>query len=238
MPLSGRYWARVFVREFVPQLTATLDALEHRVLPAFDGIGKEAERLSRDAWDAYMSTPAEDEGDPAAYAESAQEMGVDHYMLLNGIRQGIMNLFASALYHAFEQQIMLFHRRQVLHPVEENDRSHFKFSVFKVRLKSCGIDVENFGSWRTVQELRLVANAVKHADGGSMDKLRDLRPDLFVAPGLPLEVGELTKHWRRPVFRPLVGEDFYVSLDSLRKYRDALVRFWEELAGALQSDES
>ncbi len=68
-----------------------------------------------------MSAPATGDEDPADFAEAAEQAGVSHYLLLDGIRQGMLNLFAAALYHSFEQQVMRFHRKQVLHPGEEND---------------------------------------------------------------------------------------------------------------------
>jgi len=80
-----------------------------------------------------------------------------------------------------------------------------------------------------VQELRLVTNTVKHAEGKSAKTLHTLRPDLFQYPN--------TKHLRRsfhngmpPVFLPLIGEGLYISLNDLEQYRDSLIDFWRELS--------
>jgi hypothetical protein len=88
-----------------------------------------------------MSAPATGDEDPSVFAEAARDMGVEHYLLLSGIRQGIVNLFATALYHLFEQQLMLFHRRELLQPAEENDASQFNVEALKRHLRRRNIDV-------------------------------------------------------------------------------------------------
>lgn len=121
MVLSHHFLVDVFRREFAPQLVAIVDALESRLLPAFQTIEAEAEAISEEAWEGFMSAPAIGEEDPGDCAEAAEEAGVSHYLLLDGIRQGMLNLFAAALHHAFEQHVLLFMRRQLFHPAEEND---------------------------------------------------------------------------------------------------------------------
>jgi hypothetical protein len=222
MPLSSRYWSRVFRQEFSPQLRAIVDALEKRTLPGFDGIEAEAETVSNEAWESFMSGAATGEEDPSAFAEAAQEIGVNHYLLLDGVRQGIINLFTASLHHAFEQQLMLFHRRECLHPSEENNAKLFNVAELRARLKPHGIEVSAFKSWRIIEELRLVANTVKHADGDSARKLHALRPDFFRRAGLP-GMGEWVTRWQPRVFQPLVGRDLFVELKDVREYRDTLI---------------
>ena len=228
---NGSFWAGYFRGEFTPQLRAILEVLEKRLLPGFAGIEQEAEKLSQEAWDAFMAAPATGEEDPSEFAEVAEQAGVSHYLLLDGIRQGMVNLFAAAIYHAFEQQVMLFLRREMLHPREENNAKLFGISEFQNRLKAQGIDVADLPSWRKVDELRLVANTVKHAEGKSARDLHDIRPDLFEHPqfaGMPFSGGGAR------VFQPLVGEDLYVSLDDVREYCNSVVQFWKEFGEMLQ----
>jgi hypothetical protein len=227
------YWQRVFRSQFVKEARALMDALERRVLPGFTDIEEESERISNQAYDAFMSSPGTGDEDPSEFAETATEIGMEHYMLLSGIRQGIVNLFAAALYHLFEQQLMLFHRRELLDMTEENDSSLFTLGEAKQRLRSCGVNITRFPSWPRVKELQLVANTIKHAGGKSAAALKKQRPDLFKQPGLP-DLGEWLNSPRR-VYQPLAGEDVYLSLDNLREYRDAVITFWEELADAMQA---
>ena len=92
--MNHHFWIGIFRREFAPQLRAIADTLEKRMLPAFEGIESEAEAVSQEAWDAFMSSAGAGDEDPGDFAEAAQDAGISHYMLLYGIRQGMLNLFA------------------------------------------------------------------------------------------------------------------------------------------------
>jgi hypothetical protein len=121
MALNHHFWKRAFQRDFVPQLRGIVDAVERRLLPAFETIGDEADAVADEAWEAFMSSPGTGDEYPGDYAEEAQDAGLSHYTLLSGIRQGMLNMFAATLFHAFEQQMMFFLRREVLDPREEHD---------------------------------------------------------------------------------------------------------------------
>ncbi len=232
MIFNALFWERFFQAEFIPQIKAIVDTLEKRVLPGFENIEEESEQVSKETWERFMSMPGTGDEDPADFAEVAEQAGVSHYLLLDGIRQGILNLFAAALYHAFEQQIMLFHRKEVLKPAEENDHKLFTLSEFQRRLSHSGIDIKMFSSWAKIEELRLVANTVKHAEGNSAKRLYTLRPDMFQDPHL--DRSRLPKTRNPRIFQPLVGEDLYVSLADIHNYCGSLITFWKELSNAMQ----
>jgi hypothetical protein len=147
----------------------------------------------------------------------------------------MLNLFAAALHHAFEQQIMLFHRREVLRPHEENNASLMTVSLFCARLSEYRIDVKAFKSWPKIDELRHVANVVKHAEGRSAKALHEIRPDMFDSPDAK-HMEFMTKVSPR-VYQPLVGEDLYLSLEDIGAYKDAALKFWNELVSAMKSTE-
>lgn len=232
MIFNALFWGRYFQAEFVPQIKAIADILEKRVLPAFENIEEESKRISEETWERFMSMPGTGDEDPANFAEDAEQAGVSHYLLFDGIRQGMLNLFAVALYHAFEQQIMLFHRKELLKPAEENDHTLLTLSEFQRRLKCSGIDIKIFSSWKKIEELRLVANTVKHAEGNSAKRLHALRPDMFQNPRL--DQFRLFETRNPQIFQPLVGEDLYVSLTDIHDYCESLTTFWQELSNAMR----
>lgn len=234
MALNHAFWLPVFQDQFIPQLTAIIEVLEDRILSGFKNIEKEAEDLSNDRWEEFMSSPGSGDEDPSEFAEIAEHAGVSHYILLSGIRQGILNLFSVFLYHMFEQQILLFHRKEVLSPQEENNVKLFNFKEFKKRLKEKGIDIQKFSSWSKVYELSLVANAVKHAEGPSAQKLKSQRPDLFKNPDL-LDLGLSFTISNTAIFLPLSGVDIYVSLEEVQVFKNALHDFYRELLHAMES---
>ncbi|HEX9876020.1 MAG TPA: hypothetical protein VGC50_05140 [Gammaproteobacteria bacterium] len=144
MSLNAHFWRRYFRTQFQPELPALTDVLENRILPSFAGLEQEAEKVSKDAWDAFMAMPGTGDEDFSDFADEAEQAGVSHYVPLTGIRQGILNFFAAALFHCFEQQVMLFHRREILDPFEENNEKLFSFNEFRTRLKEVPIDISSF----------------------------------------------------------------------------------------------
>ena len=229
------FWLGAFQTEFVPELQAIVDTLESRLLPTIErgDIEEESSRIEDEAFERYMSMPGTGEEDPSCLADRAARAGISHYILMSGIRQGMLNLFTAALYHAFEQQIMFFHRKNVLCKEEEDESGKLRLSEFQSRLKECGIDITEFYSWPKIDELRLAANTAKHAEGGSSDRLREIRPDMFRNPCLS-GLSEAMSGAASQVFQPLVGEGLYVSVQDIGDYRDHLVRFWLELAEAMK----
>lgn len=232
MVLNVRFWADQFKHGFVPEVRALVETLETKLLPAFANIKLEADAKEQEEWERLCSSPGDGSEDMADLAEQAFEKGLAHYQTMTSIRQSLLNMFAVALFHLYEQHVMLFHRREVLEPGEQNDLQFLKHSVFRERMKRLGVDVTSFTSWPLLQELGLVANTVKHAEGDSSAKLHAQCPALFEPPELKgLDFQRLKSVAR--VFTPLTGDDIYVSLEDLKRYADAVVQFWEELTKAL-----
>lgn len=232
MVCNHRFWEYHFARVFVPEVRALVDTLETRLLPTFTNIKAEADRKGDEEWKRLCALPGDGSDDMADLAEQAFDAGLAHYQTMIGLRQGLLNLFSVALFHLYEQHVMLFHRVEVLKPGEGNNTKLLKHSTFRERLQTYGVDITSLASWTTLEELGLVANAVKHAEGDSSAKLRTVRPDLFEAPELAgFDFVGLKSSVR--VFTPLTGDDIYVSLQDLKRYADAVVRFWTELTDAL-----
>lgn len=170
--------------------------------------------------------------------ERAQDEALVFMDIMKGVEQGLVNMFAVGLWHLFEQQAILFHRRELLEPTERDDSKLWTFKGLTTRLYEVRIDIKRFASWQRIEELGLLANTVKHADGTSCRKLKKLRPDLFVPPprypGSPVHLG-LPGHWLQfQVFQPLSGESVYVSKERFEQYVAAARDFLEELAQRLE----
>jgi hypothetical protein len=75
-----------------------------------------------------------------------------------------------------------------------------------------------------IDELRLVANLVKHGDGPLARQLMAARPNLF-----PIDALGYTPM----VGLPLTGDGYNVRLPQIAAYFDAVAEFWIELANAI-----
>lgn len=238
MYFNADFWSRFFRESFVRQIEVFCDVFESRVLPVFANVESEADEAAEREYDRIGSLPGGDDGpvlDMADAAELAQEAGLAHYEMLMATRQTFLNLAVTALYHLFEQQLLVFHRRQVLHPAEEHDpKLSTRVDVFKVRIEAAGIGLASFPTWSTIEELRLAANTIKHAEGASAKLLREFRPRLFSPPTVHDTLLESTVG---TVDQPLAGEDIYVTVEDYRRYRDGLLSFWTDFGEAILNSE-
>lgn len=243
--LDGGFWGPHFRRSYIAELEALRGAFFGRVMPAFDGIASESEAAAQAEWDRLMSLPSDGNDDPGTAAEQAHEAGILHYQRLSNARQTMMNMMAVTLRHLLDQQMMEFHKRQVLAMSEESERTLHKDSEFRDRLRNAGVDVELFPSWKVIRELRLVANVVKHGEGDfkaqretDFEKLVKVRAELFVPPDIRGTEMETVFRRRPRVERPAGGEDVYVDAPDLQSYFKGAVDFWNELALAVEAHSS
>lgn len=212
------------------------DCLGDKILPVFKNLDREAEKITQQEFKrlGYLADPTQfDEGD---IAEMASDKGISYYLNMTGLLQGILNLFAVGAYHRFEQQLHMFYRREVLPKEQEDDFSEFGIGKIIERIKKSKIEITSFSNWPKVDELRLVANTVKHADGLSAKELKERRPDLFEPPDLGVKkIMSGPPASLRQVFQPLSGEDLFVSHEEIQSYSTAIKQFWVELANALEN---
>jgi len=238
--LDGGFWAPWFQKSFVPEIDALREALLTRLLPALPDAAEEAESRRSEAWEAAMTSISDGSDDNGTWADWALEQGIAHYDRLAGVQQAIMNMGTVMLWHLLEQQMLSFHRRQVLNIHEEHQilrepkahRKVFTTAEFERRLKAGGYDLTQLSSWKKVDELRLVANTVKHGAGDSARRLSTVRPDLF---SYPTGDGYFNQAPPLPymISRPAAGDDIYVSEQDLGEYFSAAETFWREFGSLI-----
>ena len=231
MVRNNLYWSDHIRRVFIPLIDAFSDCLKKRVLPSFDKLEQEADQVANETWN-RLGSHATENTDPADLADSAFQKGLEFYQTMTEMIQGIRNLFAVGLYHLFEQQVLYFHRSELLDFGEENDPKLFKTKEAFERLAAHGIAIDQFRSWDKVRELQTLANAIKHADGPSCEALKELRPDLFCHPDAR-DLGPTYLPGVK-VFQPLGGEAIYVTDEAFDGYVAAAKEFWNELAAVLE----
>jgi hypothetical protein len=234
MALNHLWWEGYFERVFGAQVRTFVSAVQHKLLPAFDDINKEADKVAEEEYERLGSMPADEYSgyDLADAADSAFNAGLVYYELMSGVKQGIVNVLAVSLYHLFEQQIYSFHRKELLNIYEEHDAKLFTWKIVQQRLQEHAIDITAFSSWTKIQELRLAANTVKHAEGPSSKDLQALRPDMFLHPDLDPNFMNTINN-PGPVYNPLAGDDFYVTMKDFIAYADIILLFWKELSEAM-----
>jgi hypothetical protein len=232
MPLQrfdGVRWQE-YVKTFVcPDFQQFGDVVQERILPVFDRITEEADAVANRRYEELLSLPLDpDRWDPGDVAQEAMAHGFAHYEMLTSMRAATLNLYSAALYHLTEQHLVDLPLR-ILDSYQRGELPMEKvFGWFTGELR---LDVKSLPSWSTIDELRLVANVVKHAEGRSVKELEALRQDLFE---LPQFRGFPGARWvGRRIRKPLLGEDIFIRDEDFKRYHEAAVSFWTELADAL-----
>lgn len=227
----GKHWSEYIRDRICPRFEQFGKLVASRVLPAFDGINEEAHALERRRYEELMSSvsaPEEDMWDAGeAMADLAFNEAMDHAVLLESMRFATLNLYAAALYHLTEQHLIDLVLRIHNNDQRHNHRPEEAIAWFKEAL---GLDLSTLSSWPLLEELRLVANVVKHGEGPSAGRLREIRPDLFV---YPTHREDRTGVSGLRVETTLFGQDFFVTDEEFKRYHDGSVAFWTELADAL-----
>jgi hypothetical protein len=232
--LDSRFWAPHFRSVFVTQIEVFARAVRVRLLPTFDAIEREAQEIAEAEYRRIGELPGGTwSGDMADADEYAHQEALGHYEAMTDVQQSLMNLVAAALFHLVEQQRLLFHRKQVLHPRDENDRSKFGEGTMRKLLKEAGVDLADLPSWPKLQEMRLLANTVKHGEGRSADELRAVRPDLLTHP-MFRGSGDRLDIPARSIRTPLGGDGVYVTPADLDAFAEVAVSFWNEFADAIE----
>ncbi len=231
--LDGNFWGAWIRKVFIPEIEWTRRAILEHMLPSIPDPATEADKTSDAIW--YGNTEHySDEEDPCALAEYAENQGFEVYDRLNGVRQAAANMSTVMLWHLLEQQMLVFHTRQVLTVHEEQAarentklrKKLFQLEEFHARLDAGGCSMKSLSAWSKVNELRLVANTVKHGSGPSSDELFTIRPDLLYP-----NYDKQDQNSRPFLLRkPAAGEDLYVTEQDIAAYFEAAISLWQEFS--------
>ena len=228
MALTGLYLGMRIRSSLLPTVRGYRSSFSDYILPAFNNLEGRADEVQESEYEKLCADPPRNLEDPAEAAEVAHDRAVVFYETMTGMRQTTLNLFASGLFHLMEQQLAelgedaTFAAMGVESPEVKLDKVA---DWYADRLR---LDLNSFPMWAIVDELRLVANAVKHGEGSAARQLRDLRPTLFEDP-------RLKEVWsgavvRKPLRTPLAGENLYVTEDLFAEYARAAEGLLEAVA--------
>jgi hypothetical protein len=216
---------------FIPPIQAYFDVITNRILPTFDTIEKEADQLVEKRFEDYGSLPAYEDNivDMADFADIATGEGIQYYQIYNDLKQAILNISAVGLFHAFEQQASIIYREELSEYKEAHKKPNIPLNKFNEKLASFGIDVTRMGSWETIDQLRLTANVVKHAEGGSAEELKKRRPDVFINKTIA-DDGFQPLRGVSNLDLPMLGKEVYLTVENIHEFTQAIVIFWNDLA--------
>jgi len=231
MSVKGRYMAWRVRSSPAPYVKAYGECVRRDVLPAFSDLVKKAHKVARAEFQRLGSLPADENssGDMSAAADAAEEKGQVFYDTMIALRQTTLNLFAAGLFHLLEQQLADL---CVDGAFEVPPPTDTKLSiVVEWYNRHFNLDLASLPVWTKIDELRLIANAVKHAEGGAAQRLRDLDPKLFQNPSLREVFPDFPfMHTALSLRLPLAGDNFYVTDERFSEYSEVANRMFELIA--------
>ncbi len=234
MAVSGSNLALEFRCAFVRPVLDFSNCIFDDILPAFGKLDERAQKMASDYYNRVGSEPVGEyqDLDMADVADEAHGISLRWYETMVTVRQTMRNLLATGLFHLTEQQLAESCRdvdSDIEPPITKLGE------IEKWYGKNFHLELKSLPSWTTLDELRRVANAVKHAEGSSTRQLKETRPELFTNPDYTEIYKEYEQEGVSPpmseALAPLTGQDFFVSEKLLGTYAKAAAGIFEEIAG-------
>lgn len=236
MPVTGLYMARRVRHSALEYVRAYGEHVLTVALPIFDGLSERADAIAIAEFERLGTQPATDEcdSDMSCAAETAQNKGQAFYNSMFALRQTSLNLFAVGLFHLLEQLLAELCEDR---PFEAPQLSDTKLDVVaKWYVLHFELDFSRLPAWQKVDQLRLLANTVKHGQGMSAKQLRKVRQDLFQEPSLRELLPQHQKlYTTRTVRLPMAGKSIFVTTTAFIEFNDAVSSFVDQVAAHFEA---
>lgn len=161
----------------------------NKINPVFENIEAESEAIAKERYDELGKCFNPDYHDASDFADDAWEAGLEHYEGMALMRYNTKLMWISTLYQFWEQQVRKFIYEEVTrtHQFIDKKGNEVSFKDFcsrgiddiKEEFLEFDQDIEKLSCWSKINELRLLANVIKHGNGGSATRLKQLRSDFF-----------------------------------------------------------
>jgi hypothetical protein len=238
--MTGGYLAHQVRQHAIRPVIAFREYVFRDVIPHFCNLNQRADQIASEYYDLAITGPVDEDcdGDTSQFAEEGHDQALSWYQMMRSLRQTMLNLLAAGLFHLIEQQLASlgqsagFENRRPKSTKLQDVAEWFK-SVLN-------LDLHGLKDWPLIEELRLVANTAKHAEGGSSKKLKALKSQLFCDPALDeMFKGAGFKEYlvNRPVVAPFAGENLFVTESALREYAESVESFFREIATMLEEQD-
>lgn len=233
--MTGAYLAWQFQNLRNRPIAAFREYIFRDILPVFDGLGGRATQAGKQYYERMCSQPAGEDcdGDLSSFAEEAQYVGLSWYETMRSLRQSMLNLLAAGLFHLVEQQLSVTSRDAGFRSIDPPKDTALAIVVkwYETHLR---IDLRTLPSWAMIDELRLLAHTVKHAEGRSSRELKGIRPDLFRDPLFATlaayEKPEIDEYYdNKATLAPLAGEDLFVTEALLKQYAEGAESLFNQI---------
>lgn len=208
-----------------------------RIQPIFANAEKEANDYRDDLWNKVINSTCSEEDvavDPSDYIEFVQDKALERYEMLSLMHYRNIGMWIECLCQVWEQQIYSFviheaKQEGIVYSVSDMQKG---FAFAKEVFEEHQQPFDQMRSWNKIKELRLLVNVLKHAEGDSEKKLRQLRPDYFTQNICGKKYDLMSMY-----HTSLLESTLKMQEQDFIKYYDVLVDFWKVLPERRYSNE-
>lgn len=195
-------------------------------------IEKQASVYEKEMYRKLGSGCSYEDVDEYSIAQQANEMAVDFYQEKDLMKYNITSMWLSTLFQFWEQQCRQFFANEmnIYYYIDPKKFCANGFREIKEVLEYHNVDVNNLSSWKNIDRLRLLCNTIKHGDGNSADKLREVEPSIFLKVwGSEDELIELYNS-------SLLERVLDIDETTYYNFCDSIIEFWNELPERMYSE--
>lgn len=196
-----------------------LRVVREKLYPLFQNIEEEVDKEMVGVEESLNQYFNPETGDPSDFYEILNDKRIDFGLSLCEMNGYVALLAIAGLYHLWERKVIEFLFKEIAHRWKIQYLKITTFDDIKYNFLDYGIDLENLNCYPDLNELRLVANVIKHGDGNSLDELKKTNAKILSDTG---GLGEIhTGTWT------ISGVDLYPAQEHLDRYGDAVSQFWD-----------
>jgi hypothetical protein len=189
--------------ETINNIKYVSDTIIKRLYSSFDSIESEAQLVEEKAYQKSSQYFDPETMDETHGMEEAFHQGVSHYIVHTQMKQEFINSSITWLFHQFERDCTRIFQ------TEDGNKK-------KDKLAELNLNTSLNSPWKICnKELRDLANAIKHGEGNSLNRLKPTRPDLFKKN----PDGSITN-------------EVVVTTADIEKYTNTLLDFWGDFFNA------
>ena len=223
-----QFYTQATVSEICENINKLINVLESKLIPVFNNLDKETENIENKIYEEqteYIYTFSDDYENIMEQEREAQiisqETAWEYYSMNKEIQQDFLNMTAVWLFHLFEKE-----KKEIFtFKFQENGKEkkkEFEKEELKWILETIQVNIKEDSNWKKInKELRALNNAIKHGEGSSFQKLKELRPDLLI------DVNQKNSSEYSDIFYPEKLK-ITVTFEDTKKYAKAMKEFWQE----------
>ena len=197
-----------------------------RLLSQFEDIEADADRAAEEWLEQNGQHFDPDRHDPGDFYEAANDVGIEFYGLLSGMRAQTRLSVVAGMFHEWKKQLRDWIAREIQHWHHGENATQKVWSAdfhqIADLLESLGYKILSADYFRTLDACRLVVNVYKHGEGKSLADLKQNYPeyldDPFKGAGGAFSGTEYRDHTH-----------LKVSDEQFQAFSDAIVAFWHDV---------